>query len=256
VTAPRTIVIGDVHGCLAELEALLEAAAPGPRDALWFLGDLVDRGPDSAGVVRRVRELAGGRGAGLVLGNHEEKHVRYRRHLRRHAADPGYAVPMQPDPEFLEVHAALSDEDVDWLAQAPPLARLAETTVVLVHGGLLPGRPLDRPVLPLRLRYLHRESGRPMSLEEERAAPGEAVHWTERWRGPWRVVCGHHAEPEVVARGLTLGIDTGVVYGGKLTAAVFEPSGASRDAEPTVRIVQVAARRAYHPNPLWGGGED
>jgi predicted phosphodiesterase len=75
----RTIVIGDVHGCLRELEALLERVRPGGGDALWFAGDLVNRGPDSAEVVRLVRGL----GARTVMGNHDHKHVRYRRHLAR-----------------------------------------------------------------------------------------------------------------------------------------------------------------------------
>jgi predicted phosphodiesterase len=242
--AGRTILIGDVHGCLRELDALLEVLRPGRDDALWFLGDLVDRGPDSAGVVRRVRGL----GAGLVLGNHDEKHVRYRRHLSRRAADPEYRIPMQPSEHFLEVHRTLSEDDVAWLATAPVVVRLSDFWV-LVHGGLMPGRPLGRPLRPLNLRYLHRRTGRALSLEEANAAPDEAIHWSDRWRGPWRVVYGHDAQPEAVSRRLTLGIDTGVVYGGKLTAAVLDPL--DRDAAPA--LVQVRAERAWHEHPRWAG---
>jgi hypothetical protein len=252
VTVPRTIVIGDVHGCLVELDALLAELRLGPGDALWFLGDLVDRGPDSAGVVRRVRALAERHGAAAVLGNHDEKHVRYRRHLRRRAADPGYRIPMQLDEATLAVHASLGDDDLDWLEARPVLARLAGG-LVLVHAGLMPGRSLARPLLPLRLRYLRRSNGQPMSLQEERAAPAEAVHWSERWRGPGRVIYGHHARPEPAVGPASLGIDTGAVYGGHLTAAVLE-APASRAWPP--RLVQVAARRAYHPNERWGGDEE
>src|SRR5687767_6367262 len=63
----RLIVIGDVHGCLAELDALLTDVAPRPDDELVLVGDLVRKGPDSAGVVRRVREI----GARAVRGNHD-----------------------------------------------------------------------------------------------------------------------------------------------------------------------------------------
>ena len=240
----RTILIGDVHGCLRELEALLVELRPGRADTVWFLGDLVDRGPDSAGVVRRVREL----GAGLVLGNHDEKHLRYRRHLVRRAAEPDYRIPMTPSEHFLEVHRSLSEEDLAWLGKAPVVVRLSDAWV-LVHGGLMPGRPLGRPLRPLNLRYLHRRTGRALSLEEANASPADAIHWSDRWRGPWRVVYGHDAQPEAVARRLTLGIDTGVVYGGKLTAAVLE--SLDRDAQP--RLVQVKAERAWHEHPRWAG---
>ena len=242
--AGRTIVIGDVHGCLRELEALLALLDPGRDDALWFLGDLVDRGPDSAGVIHRVRAL----GANLVQGNHDEKHVRYRRHLAKRAADPEYRIPMTPSEHFLEIHRSLTDDDVEWLAAAPVVARLSDA-LVLVHGGLMPGRPLSRPLRPLNLRYLHRRTGRALSLEEANASPAEAIHWSDRWNGPWRVLYGHDAQPEVVSRRRSLGIDTGLVYGGKLTAAVLE--SLDRDAQP--KIVQVKAERAWHEHPRWAG---
>ncbi|MCA9656860.1 MAG: metallophosphoesterase [Myxococcales bacterium] len=53
----RTLIVGDVHGCLAELDALLVELEPRAGDRFVFVGDIVDRGPDSVGVVRRVREL-------------------------------------------------------------------------------------------------------------------------------------------------------------------------------------------------------
>jgi predicted phosphodiesterase len=240
----RTIVVGDVHGCLRELEALLDVVRPSAGDTVWFLGDLVDRGPDSAGVVRLVRSL----GANLVMGNHDDKHVRYRRHLQRREQEPDFRIPMMPSEHFLEVHASLGDDDIDWMAQAPVLARLSDAWV-LVHGGLMPGRPLSRPLRPLNLRYLHRRTGRALSLQEANASPAEAVHWSDRWGGPWRVLYGHDAQPEVVERRLTFGIDTGVVYGGRLTAAVLE--SLERNTRPS--LVQVPATRAWHEHPRWAG---
>lgn len=231
----RTIVVGDVHGCLRELEELLRRVEHREGDALWFLGDLVNRGPDSAGVVRLARQL----GARTVLGNHDQKHLRYRRHLQRAEAGAAREPPMQVSERFLAVHRSLAPEDLDWLGVAPRLARLPGG-LVLVHGGLLPGRALDDQPLPLQLRWLDRRSGRPVTLEEHDEEPGESVHWSERWEGPWRVLYGHHAQPEIARRPLTTGIDTGAVYGGHLTAAVLEgPAGAAP------RFVQVRAERAY-----------
>jgi len=69
---PRTIAIGDIHGCLAALEKLLEAVRPRPEDTVVTLGDYVDRGPDSRGVIERLLQLW--RECHLVplLGNHDE----------------------------------------------------------------------------------------------------------------------------------------------------------------------------------------
>jgi serine/threonine protein phosphatase 1 len=69
----RTIAIGDIHGCLAALDALLDAIAPGPEDVIVTLGDYINRGPDSRGVLERLLDL--GRRCRLVpiLGNHDQK---------------------------------------------------------------------------------------------------------------------------------------------------------------------------------------
>jgi serine/threonine protein phosphatase 1 len=70
--AGRTIAIGDVHGCSAALRALLEVIDPGPKDTLVTLGDYIDRGPDSKGVLDLLIELAGRCDLVPLLGNHEE----------------------------------------------------------------------------------------------------------------------------------------------------------------------------------------
>jgi len=54
----RTLIIGDIHGCLRQLDALLEAISLSTDDHLILLGDLIDRGPNSAGVLKRVRQLS------------------------------------------------------------------------------------------------------------------------------------------------------------------------------------------------------
>src|SRR6266498_127909 len=82
MTRSRYIIIGDVHGCLTELQALLCRIVPKPDDTLVFLGDLVDKGPESPGVVRWVRHLSTLYRVVLIEGNHEEKHRRWRQHMR------------------------------------------------------------------------------------------------------------------------------------------------------------------------------
>jgi bis(5'-nucleosyl)-tetraphosphatase (symmetrical) len=240
----RTIVIGDVHGCLAELEALLGKVAPRAGDALWFTGDLVNRGPDSAGVVALVRSL----GARLVQGNHDRHHVRWRRHLEARARDRRHPMPPEPSKAFRRVHDSLEDADVALLAEAPLVARLGGP-VVLVHAGLRPGRPLSDPDRPRTIRYLSRRTHRKLSMEEYLAAPGEGYHWSARWTGPWRVIYGHHAQPALADRGLSIGLDTGCVYGGRLTALILE----ALELDAPARFVQVKAWRAWSSHPDFEG---
>lgn len=68
----RTLAIGDIHGCLRALNALLDCVAPGKDDTLVFLGDYVDRGPNARGVVERVMRLAREYRIITLLGNHEQ----------------------------------------------------------------------------------------------------------------------------------------------------------------------------------------
>src|SRR5689334_22963347 len=69
---PRTLAIGDIHGHLAHLDALLDAVALTPEDHLILLGDYVDRGPDSAGVLNRVMALYRTHRVFPIKGNHEQ----------------------------------------------------------------------------------------------------------------------------------------------------------------------------------------
>jgi serine/threonine protein phosphatase 1 len=68
----RTLVFGDVHGCLSNFDALLYAVAPTPSDRIILLGDLIDRGPDSAGVLTRVLRVSQSHDLTTLMGNHEQ----------------------------------------------------------------------------------------------------------------------------------------------------------------------------------------
>ena len=149
----RTLVVGDVHGCLAELDELLRAVDHDQaRDRLVLLGDILDRGPDPIGVLRRVREL----GAECVLGNHEEKHVRYAAHEARRRDDPGYRIPMRRfDTRRAAEHARLTHDDLIWLSRLPRVLALGDGWVA-VHAGFVPGLSISAqpPDWTIRLRYV------------------------------------------------------------------------------------------------------
>jgi predicted phosphodiesterase len=129
-SSPQTLVVGDVHGCLDELRALVEQAGVTADDEVVFVGDLVAKGPDSAGVIAWARE----RGATAVMGNHDD-HV-----LKARAGDPAAKG------GALEVANSLTIADVDWLAERPLWLRLdiAGKPHVVVHGGMVVGIPVEK----------------------------------------------------------------------------------------------------------------
>lgn len=132
-----TYAIGDPQGCAAALDALLERVAFDPaHDRLWVVGDLVNRGPDSAGVLRRI--IALGDAATVVLGNHDLHLLAVHAGVRRAGkGDTLDDVLQAPDAVAL----------IDWLRHRPLAHR--ETLVagggdtLMVHAGVLPGWSVD-----------------------------------------------------------------------------------------------------------------
>ena len=126
-----TYAIGDVQGCYDELRTLLESISFSGADRLWFVGDLVNRGPKSLEVLRFVRSL--GSRAVAVLGNHD---------LHLIAQHEGVERP-RADDSFCDVLAAPDRAElVDWLRLRPMMH--AEGEFAMVHAGLLPGWPVEK----------------------------------------------------------------------------------------------------------------
>lgn len=252
----RTIIVGDVHGCLEELEALIALLSPGASDRWIFVGDLVDRGPDSIGVVRRVIELVRSiPGSAVVMGNHEERALSLRDRGR-----PGG-----------EPWTKLADEDVwSFLGALPLLVRLPEHRSVVVHAGFFPayfqhhgpvgevdpdwrqahGKRAERLRRFLRVCNVDR-GGAMLGLD----APAELVagHWSRFYRGEeGHAFFGHDpqlAPPTPLLTPFATGLDTGCCFGGRLTAAVLEPGTPPVDAE----LVSVPARARYAEPRAHGG---
>ncbi len=245
----RTIFVGDVHGCLPELRALVARLAPAADDRLVFVGDLVDRGPDPAGVVAYVRSLGGP----CILGNHEEKALRWLRHEDRVATGQQARNPMRPPSETRAAEwRSLTADDRAFLTALPVTLTLdvGGEPWVAVHAGLLPGVPLDEQKTDqiLRCRWVD-EAGRfvPMRAGSREQPPG-SFRWAERYDGAHHVVYGHAimgAEPQCdrsQAGFERWGIDTGCYAGGHLSALVLD-----HDRPGHREVVQVAAARVYHP---------
>ncbi|MFD6549238.1 polynucleotide kinase-phosphatase [Streptomyces sp. NPDC058398] len=231
LTGPFDIV-GDIHGCASELESLLgklgyvDGVHPEGRTAV-FVGDLVDRGPDSPGVLRRVMSMVGSGNALCVPGNHENKLGRYLKG-RQVQHTHGLAETIeQLDAESEEFRATVR-EFVDGLVSHYVLdgGRL-----VVCHAGLPE-------------KYHGRTSGRVRSHALYGDTTGETdafglpvrYPWAEDYRGRAAVVYGHTPVPTATWLNNTICLDTGAVFGGKLSALRW----------PERELVDVPAERVWY----------
>lgn len=215
----RHLVIGDVHGCLTELDALL-ALVGEPTRQVVFVGDLIAKGPESRGVVRRAREL----GALGVRGNHDEHALSWRR-----ALEAGEEPRKKRKQVYLRAYESLRDEDFHYLAALPCYLSLEEHGALVVHAGLIPGRALEDqdPKDLMSMRNIKR--GKATKRIDEGLA------WASLYEGPEHVIFGHDAIRKLQEHPFATGIDTGCVYGGELTAMLL----------PERELVSVPAERIW-----------
>ncbi|CAN5699355.1 metallophosphoesterase family protein [soil metagenome] len=206
----RTIIIGDIHGCSAELTKLLELVPWQATDRLIFLGDLVNKGPDPAGVIETVRAL----NCTCLRGNHESNHLQWNAGKAEPKPDSKVTRQLMTEAEY----AAYLE-----MARKMPLY-FQDDRLIAVHAALLPGVP--------------------MVLQPADILTGEQTlknSWKDKLYLEVPLVVGHkrysekdESKPYVVA-GKFYGLDTGCVYGGALTALAL----------PTGEIWQVKAARDY-----------
>lgn len=255
--------ISDVQGCLDELIALLELIRfDRKRDRLWFVGDLVNRGPDSVGVLRYVRDL--GDSATVVLGNHDL-------HLLAVAAGVGRDL-KRKDTITDVLDAADRDELLDWLRTRPLVHSEPQLGFAMVHAGLPPQWTLAQALeygaevaaalarhpdelyrdmygdgpdrwndklrggdrlrfiinCCTRLRFVHPDGFVNLRLKVNPAdAPAPWLPWfrvpNRRTAGD-RIVCGHWSALGFSVAANVWSIDTGCVWGDRLTALKLGPA--------------------------------
>lgn len=245
--APRTIIVGDVHGCVAELTALLATICPRADDRLVFVGDLIDKGPASVATVQLVRILRETQDVTLVMGNHEEKAARWRHHQARAVPNPM----RDADGRYALLDKALSPRDVAFLDSA--VLYHPVTGGLVVHAGVTPDMvalpPVGTKLGDLRgkekrhfgrmLRVRHVRGGNMVPLGAE--TPDDPF-WADVYDGRFgHIWFGHAATLEPAPRQFpyATGIDLGCVYGGRLGAAIL--------GRPRVEYASVRARAAHAP---------
>jgi serine/threonine protein phosphatase 1 len=198
----RTLVVGDIHGCSAALDALLAAVRPTPADLLVFLGDYVDRGPDSKGVIDRLIALKHSHRVVCLRGNHELMMTDARRdkgELKNWLSVGG----VQTMNSYAASGWRASFDDVPaehWEFLEEGLFDFFETdTHIFVHANLDPELPLDEQT-DLMLFW-------------------EFVDWPVRHVSGKVMVCGHSSQQSGLPRAwpTTYCLDTGAYAGGWLT---------------------------------------
>jgi protein phosphatase len=238
-------IIGDIHGCYAELVELLTAldyhvaadgftVTPPPARRALFLGDLVDRGPDTPGVLRLVMAMVRAGTALCVPGNHEARLLRKLRgknvNLHHGLAETMAQLGLLPEAEresFQREVAAFIDKLVSHLV-------LDDGKLVVAHAGMkseLQGRGSGT----VRQFALYGET----TGETDSFGFPERVDWARDYRGKPLVVYGHTPVPTAQWVNNTICIDTGCVFGGALTALRY----------PERELVDVRAH-ATHCEPV------
>ena len=264
----KIFIIGDVHGCLTELKLLIQKATKTQEDddehnnndshnnfhAIILVGDLVNKGPNSAEVIQFVRNQ---KNMFAVRGNHDDCAL-------------AAALSLGDDTDDKECNyksnydwvCQLRDQDIEWYAELPytitiPASLLQhhqqqqnhdddsdskQQDVIVVHAGLLPNVPLKdqhtktmttiRDYVILKPSDSVHGNSRTGSNEEERREP-----IAKAWTGPQLVIFGHDARRGLQQEEYAIGLDTGLVYGKRLTGIIL----------PDRVFVSVDALEEYSP---------
>ncbi len=198
--SPRTIAIGDIHGYSAALDALLDAIRPCPEDTIVTLGDYINRGPDSRGVIERLMDLPRRCRLVPILGNHDQILLEARSGLRLMALigmggiatlnsyGPGRDIRLIPQAHFQFLEGCRDFYETD--------------THIFVHANYFPDIPMEeQPVMMLRWESISDMPPRPH-------VSGKTV------------IAGHTSQRsgEILDLGYVKCIDTDCYGGGSLTA--------------------------------------
>ena len=261
----RLVMIGDIHGCKQELLSLLEAVSYKPEtDHIITTGDILNKGPDSSGVI----DFLINEGASCVRGNNEDNILRLLAEIDTSA--PGKDMNAssgkgeEKDAQDRRLARALTNRQLQYIRSFPLVLRIEyipglDTKLIVVHAGLVPGIKLEEqdPFSVMNMRLIDPTSNTPPTDHERKGS----VPWFEVWNkhqmkqpkvrasvnetkgssDPTRttIIYGHDAKRGLQIHDYTKGLDSSCVRGGQLTALVISAGG-------TQEIFQVSC--ADHKN--------
>jgi predicted phosphodiesterase len=243
----RFIIIADIHGCYHELRQLVEELNVQPEDRVISVGDIIHKGPYEQDCIRFMMENS----EEYILGNHEEKQLRWEKHNRREIEE-GVKNPMK----HVEDYVSLPDDQLVWVRDRARLfmqINAGDKLYTLVHGGIEPAmkkmpysaalnKASKREKNVLRTRYVN-PKGHMVMLGKEQ---DEDVYWAEVYDGRFgHVIFGHQPflnrqSPREYDH--CTAIDLGCVYGNVLCAAIIDGD----TGEMTYHVVQAHDKYSVH----------
>lgn len=219
----RTLVIGDLHGCLNDAIKLLEKCKYSSADRVVFLGDLIDRGPDSAGCLNLAIDIEKQqKEPACILGNHEDKMLSYYDQIKR-----GKKPSMSPSHAATQIQ--LTENHYEYMSAMPLYVRFPEHNAVAVHAGVFPDRSIESQdphhLLHIQMIKPHEYDGegrRNTKTKWPSKAPDDSwKFWTNYWNGPERIIFGHSVLDKPLLTDKVCGIDGGSCFGGQLHAVIL-----------------------------------
>ena len=214
----RTIAIGDVHGCARELEKLLKKLKPQKSDRIIQLGDLINKGPDSHEAIR----LAKAYDIQAIMGNHEMRLLSAKKEKRLKYLNSHYH----------HTYKQLNKSDWKFLKHLPKFIYEGALDTLFVHGGFVPNEPWHSQSLDTvtNVQVITKEG-----LPKKRTHRSKSKLWVNYWKELTFVIYGHTPRRRIFKKRNTLCLDTGCVYGGKLTAYLVEEN----------KLISVNAKQTY-----------
>lgn len=194
-------ILGDIHGCIDELQTMLRRLEPTETDLVLFVGDLIRKGPNSKAVVDIVRANPNYQ---TVRGNNEQKVIDGRKDVD-----------------------GLGPDERTWFESLPAVIQLGND--IITHGGVDPTQETHRLREVVTVRSLVKGG-----------SYGDTPYWWQKYEAPPRVFFGHTVLEKPLVTPDVVGLDTGCVYGGSLTAFDWR---ANRVTE------QVISQKTYQERP-------
>jgi len=207
------IIYGDIHGCYDSLISLREKINPNQDDIEVCVGDIITKGENSIKILDYLIE----HNIKSVLGNHEDKIIRYLKHTQSKKKNP---IVLDEDEQTIVNN--LKMQHIKYLQSMPLFLRFNDITIL--HGGVLNHFDLENVSKRereqiLRLRYID-NNGNFVSYGKENE---QSIAWSEKYDGKLGfIIYGHQWRPEIKVDKYAIGIDTGCVYGNRLSAIVFD----------------------------------
>ena len=250
----RLIFIGDIHGCMDELHALLKKAKFNPKhDHIITAGDMINKGPKTKEVIDFLIK----HDASCVRGNHEDRILLLAKQIA--ASGPASQEIIEPEAESNDMTAAsrkskaehhlaksLTKKEIEWLSKCPVILRVGKLgkfgELLVVHGGLLPQLALEQqdPMAVMNMRVIDLATHMPSHKHSQKGAIPWFQYWnkyqrllsaqgtlfgTAKKRQHATVVYGHDSRKGLQMHAYTKGLDSGCVNGNKLTAWVIGDLG-------------------------------